>query len=137
MIRDKLLDTSNYPKDHILYSDALNARLGCIKDEFKGNVCREIIMLAPKCYSMAVDGGGDKRKAKGVGKRVTKTLSHDDYKQRYLTRTELIKNIRRMQSFNHVIFNVTQAKVDLSLIDNKRAWVAHNDSLPYGHYKLN
>ena len=85
---------------------------------------------------MAVDGG-DKRKAKGVGKRVTKTLSHDDYKQRYLTRTELIKNIRRMQSFNHVIFNVTQAKVALSFMDNKRAWVAPNDSLPFGHYKLN
>src|SRR3981189_3022759 len=121
MIRDKLLDTSNYPKNHILYSEALNAQLGCIKDEFKGAVCSEIIMLAPKCYSMAVEGG-DKRKAKGVGRRVTATLTHDDYKQRYLTRTELVKNVRRMQSFNHVIFNITQAKVALSFMDNKRAW---------------
>ena len=136
MIRDKLLDTSNYPKNHILYSDALNAQLGCIKDEFKGAVCSEIIMLAPKCYSMAVEGG-DKRKAKGVGRRVTATLTHDDYKQRYLTRTELVKNVKRMQSFNHVIFNITQAKVALSFMDNKRAWLSANDSLPYGHYKLN
>ena len=53
MIRDKLLDISNYPKIHVLFSDALYSQLGCIKDEFKGKVCREIIMLAPKCYSMS------------------------------------------------------------------------------------
>ena len=93
-------------------------------------------MLAPKCYSMALLEGDDKRKAKGVGRRVTATLTHEDYKQRYLTRIELIKNVRRMQSFNHVIFNITQAKVALSFMDNKRAWITHNDSLPYGHYKL-
>ena len=51
MIRDKLLDTSNYPKNQILYSDALNAQLGCIKDEFKGKVCSEIIMLAPSAIA--------------------------------------------------------------------------------------
>src|SRR3981189_1264592 len=136
LLGDKLVARSNYPKNHILYSDALNAQLGCIKDEFKEAVCSEIIILAPKCYSMAVEGG-DKHKAKGVGRRVTATLTHDDYKQRYLTRTELVKNVKRMQSFNHVIFNITQAKVALSFMDNKRAWLSANDSLPYGHYKLN
>ena len=103
----------------------------------RGEVCSEIIMLAPQCYSMSLLESGDKRKAKGVGRRVTATLTHDDYKQRYLTRTELVKNVRRMQSFNHVIFNITQAKVALSFMDNKRAWLSANDSLPYGHYKLN
>src|SRR5258708_2262438 len=44
MIEDELLDTSNYPKDHPLYSDKLNSELGCIKDEFKGAVCEEVVM---------------------------------------------------------------------------------------------
>src|SRR3977135_61936 len=111
MIQDKLLDTSNYPKTHVLYSDALNAQLGCIKDEFKGKVCSEIIMLAPKCYSMALIGGDDKRKAKGVGRRVTKTLIHQDYKERYATRTELIRKDRRMQRLTHTIFNINSAQI--------------------------
>src|SRR5271156_5561519 len=36
MIGDSLLETSNYTKTHKLYNNKLNARLGCIKDEFKG-----------------------------------------------------------------------------------------------------
>jgi hypothetical protein len=137
MIQDGLLDTSNYPKEHALYSNKLNSRLGCIKDEFKGKTCREIVMLAPKCYSMAMsDGGKDQRKAKGVGKSVIQKLSHNDYKQRYITRTELIRQVKRMQSFNHVIFNVTQSKIALSFMDNKRCWLSPNESLPYGHYKI-
>ena len=38
MIKDKLLDTSNYPESHERYSDDLNARLGCVKDELKGKI---------------------------------------------------------------------------------------------------
>src|SRR5204863_6480759 len=41
MIADDLLDTSNYPKTHHLYSNKLNARLGCITDEFKGEAGEE------------------------------------------------------------------------------------------------
>jgi hypothetical protein len=136
MIEDELLDTSNYPPSHPLYSDSLNARLGCIKDEFKGATCSEIIMLAPKCYSMSLLNGSVKTKAKGVGRRVTQTLTHEDYRQRYMTQTELIKTIKRMQSFKHVIYNIAQAKIALSFMDNKRYWLSDNDSLPYGHYKI-
>src|SRR5277367_5295066 len=34
MIKDELLDTSNYPKTHENYSNTLNAKLGCVKDEW-------------------------------------------------------------------------------------------------------
>ena len=61
MIADELLDTSNYPKTHNLYSNKLNARLGCIKDEFKGETCEEVVLLAPKCYIFKF--AGDKNKA--------------------------------------------------------------------------
>src|SRR5277367_4213799 len=55
MIEDELLDTSNYPKTHAKYSNTLNAKLGCVKDEFKGAKCSEIVMLTPKCYSMRIE----------------------------------------------------------------------------------
>jgi hypothetical protein len=93
-------------------------------------------MLAPKCYSMSMVEGKDLRKAKGVSGRVTKAFTHDDYRQRYLTRTELLRSVKRMQSYNHVIFNITQSKVALSFRDNKRYWLTPNYSLPYGHYKI-
>ena len=71
MIKDGLLDTSNYPKTHTHYSNDLNARLGCVKDEFKGRVCTEIVMLTPKCYSMSyLDDNKPKCAAKGVGRDV-------------------------------------------------------------------
>ena len=66
MIEDGLLDTSNYPKDHDLYSNKLNSKLGCIKDEFKGEICEEVILLAPKCYSFKMIGGKPKATAKGL-----------------------------------------------------------------------
>jgi hypothetical protein len=136
MIRDELLDTSNYPKTHPLYSDRLNSRLGCIKDEMKGVEIKEVVMLAPKCYSFEQVDGQTKHTAKGVGKAIKKSLTHRDYKDRYRLRNELKKEVKRMQSFKHVIFNVTQNKIALSFFENKRAWVGKNFSLPYGHHMI-
>ena len=70
MIKDGLLDTSNYAPGHTHYARQHTAQLGCIKDEFKGKVCREIIMLSPKCYSMDIIDSALKMTAKGVGKDV-------------------------------------------------------------------
>ena len=136
MIADGLLDTSNYPKTHPLYSNAMNARLGCIKDEFKGETCQEVVLLAPKCYSFELVGGKTKATAKGVGRTVKNSLCHQDYKDRFLHQTEMSRVVKRMQSFNHHIFNIKQAKIALSFFENKRAWVDSNNSLPYGHYRL-
>ena len=136
MIKDELLDTSNYPKEHPLYSNKLNSRLGCIKDEFKGEMCKEVILLAPKCYSFKLMNDETKSTAKGVGRNVKKTFNHEDYRERYFLKTELRRSIRRMQSFKHHIFNIMQDKVALSFFENKRAWVGDNESLPYGHYLL-
>jgi hypothetical protein len=136
MIADELLDTSNYPQNHELYSNKLNSRLGCIKDEFKGEICQEVVLLAPKCYSFKLVNNSIKATAKGVGKVVKRTLTHDDYRQRFFMRTELRKDIQRMQSYNHVIYNIKQRKIALSFFENKRGWLDDNNSLPYGHYRL-
>jgi len=129
-----LLDTSNYPIDHPLFSNNLNAKLGCVKDEFQGKVCSEVIFLAPKCYSFQyADGSAPKQACKGVRKGI---LTHADYRERFETKTELVKIVRRMQSFDHHIFNLKQNKIALSFVDNKGAWTSNNTSLPYGHYRL-
>src|SRR3977135_4381336 len=136
MIEDELLDTSNYPKDHELYSNKLNSRLGCIKDEFKGVVCKEVVLLAPKCYSFELIGGKVKATAKGVGRSVRERLTHQDYRDRFQQKTELNRTVNRLQSYDHKIFQISQDKIALSWFENKRAWINDNASLPYGHYKL-
>ena len=61
MASDGLLDTSNYPTSHVLYSNAHKAELGCIKDEFCGVAYSEFILLRPKSYSMLSSTSNKKR----------------------------------------------------------------------------
>ena len=80
--------------------------------------------------------GKNKATAKGVGRVVARGMTHQDYVDRYENKNMLIKEVKRMQSFNHVIFNVVHKKIALLFTENKRAWVDDNYSLSYGHYKL-
>src|SRR3977135_3933616 len=52
MVEDELLDKSNYPHDHHLFSERLKAVLGCIKDEVVGERILEAVLLKPKAYSL-------------------------------------------------------------------------------------
>ena len=61
-------DTSNYPKDHLLYNDKNKKALGKMKDECGGEVIEEVVAVRPKMYSVEV-GKKNIRKAKGVKKK--------------------------------------------------------------------
>jgi hypothetical protein len=137
MFEDNLLDTSNYPKNHPLFSVNNKAKLGCIKDEVCGEVLEDAIFLKPKCYSMiTVSGKCDKKTAKGVQYCVRQALRHAEYVKVYELQEELACNVRRFHSKNHIVSTIEERKWALSATDNKRAWVRVNESLPYGHYKL-
>jgi hypothetical protein len=82
MCNDGLLDTSNFPSNHPLFSVNRKAHLGCIKDESGGCVDPyvEWIFLRPKCYSMLTASHCELKRAKGVQKSVIKNdIQHDDY----------------------------------------------------------
>ena len=61
-------DTSNYPKEHPLYSITNKKVLGKMKDECGGDVIQEVIAVRPKMYS--VISKKNIRKAKGVKKKM-------------------------------------------------------------------
>ena len=63
-----LYDTSNYPKDHLLYNDRNKKALGKMKDECGGEAINEVIAVRPKMYSVDLQGKKNIRKAKGVKK---------------------------------------------------------------------
>jgi hypothetical protein len=136
MAVDGLLDTSNYPKEHALFSNAHKAELNCIKDEFAGVPYSEFILLRPKAYSMRPAGGEmvtSKRKCKGVVKRKIRTLTHAEFKETFLCQREVSLQCRRMQAQLHVVYTIGQYKIALSFADDKRCWHSNNFSLPYGH----
>ena len=135
MQQDGLLDTSNYAKNHSMFSESHKAQLGCIKDEFCGHACREFILLRPKSYSMKMNDANefDKKKSKGVPRRKIKLFKHEDFCNVFFRQTEISTNNRRMQTIKHVVYNVEQHKIALSYADDKRAWYSNNFSLPYGH----
>jgi len=134
MAVDGLLDTSNYPNTHALFSNAHKAELDCIKDEFCGVPYSEFVLLRPKSYSMlSCSDNTSKRKCKGIVKRKVQAFSHNDYKKTWQLQTEMGAHCRRMQSKLHVVYNIDQYKIALSYTDDKRCWFSNNFSLPYGH----
>jgi hypothetical protein len=137
MLRDDLLDTSNYPRHHALYSDRNKAKLGCIKDEVCGEELQEAILLRPKCYSMITASGlANKKTAKGIQYCVRQSIKHEEYAKVFELQQEQACTVRRFQSTNHVVNTIELTKWALSAADNKRAWISSNESLPFGHYKL-
>jgi len=75
MLRDGLLDSSNYPENHPLYSTKYRSKLGCVKDESCGKTFNEWIFLRPKCYSLRYEDGDVKKTAKGVQRYIHKFVS--------------------------------------------------------------
>ena len=131
-----VLDTSNYPKDHPLYSNVNTSRLGCFKDEAKGKKIVEFICLCPKQYSFILEGGKHDNRAKGVKSYKRDTLTHEDYRLVYETHEFKAVTQQFLQSRHHLMRTIRQTRCALSPWEDKRAWDSPNRSYPYGYYKL-
>ena len=129
-----MVDFSNYPTTHPLYSNDNKARLGCFKDELAGREIEEMILLRPKMYSIKVKDDADEiKRAKGIGRSVVKNLRHFDYQQAYHQTRESTVQMTVLRSFSHTVHTHTFRKRGLSCWDDKRVWVGMNESLPHGH----
>jgi len=107
MLRDDLLDSSNYVNTHVLWSSKNKARLGCIKDEVCGEVLREAVLLKPKCYSMiTLNNKHNKKTAKGVQRCVREAITHERYLEVLLIQKEVMCNMCRFDSQDHIVFTI-------------------------------
>ena len=141
MFSDGLLDTSNYPHFHDLYSKKYENKVGLFKDESAGKEDYvEWVFLRPKCYSLLSADGTSSHKAKGV-KRNTH-LTHQQYLEVYKsfdpttnphTSTCITVSQRNIVSKQHQLQTICYSKRALSIMDDKRMWVGQNVSVPYGH----
>ena len=154
MKADGLLDTSNFPHEHTLYSSENANKIGLFKDESGAAIVyKEWIFLRPKCYSLLSDKNVASKKAKGVVRSVVSNeITHRDYKRIYESTLPTVEEEEedgpsqpskvmrvtqsRIGSVNHQLYTITTTKVALSAKDDKRCWLSANKSLPYGHHSI-
>ena len=102
-----LYDTSDYPKDNPLHSEANKKVLGKMKDERAGCPIAEYVSLCSKMYSILEAAGGNITKAKGVQKAVMKKhIRHEQYKESVLGKRTFHQGMDVLRSERHRIYTV-------------------------------
>ena len=115
-----LYDTSNYDKEHFLYSE-MNKKVGKFKDATAGDPVMEFVGLRAKMYSMVTRGGKDKKAGKGIKKSVLKKeVKHEDFKDCLMEKREYQHHMMGFRSHQHQIYTIKHTKKSLSPFDDKR-----------------
>jgi hypothetical protein len=135
---DKLMDFSDYPSNHFLYSNENKKVNGKFKDETKSVLIEEFIALKSKMYIARLITGKDKLAAKGVK---THVINNDLKAVMYTESLNLGKVFYNKQyqivSKKHQIFTKEIQKLTLSGFDDKRYICKDNIStLAFGNYNL-
>ncbi|RWS22921.1 hypothetical protein B4U80_03200 [Leptotrombidium deliense] len=135
-------DTSDYPKDHYLFSNENKKVIGKFKDEMNGNQIYQFVGLKSKMYAFQtkqLNECEEVKKAKGTKTYVVKKeLKFQNYYDILMKKSNtLYKQQNVIRSVKHEIYSQTINKVALSYNDDKRIKLEDGiSSLPYGHYKL-
>ena len=137
--KDEWFDTSEYPKDHFLYSSRNAKVLGKMKDECAGDYVEEFVGLRSKMYSLLTcNPSHSKKTAKGVKRGfVKKHVKHAMYKKTLIERKCTYANFVNFRSKAHKIETVNFHRTCLSAYDDKRFVLDDGiTTLAYGHYSM-
>ena len=133
-----LYDTSDYPKEHKLYSNINKKVLGKMKDECNGTPIVEFVGLTSKMYSILKADEKNIKKAKGVKKNVVKKqIKHEQYKQALFAKEQLWHGMNIIRSEGHEIYGMHLNKISLSPFDTKR-WICDDGihTKAYGYNEM-
>ena len=131
-------DTSDYPKEHVCFSNDNKKVIGKFKDEAKPII--EFCGHRAKMYTFLTEEKG-KSVAKGIKRNQIKKLKMDQYKRALFgeTKEELRHTVsfNLLRSTNHQMNSIRVTKTGLSAIDDKRYILPDNvNTLALGHYKI-
>ena len=120
-----IMDYSNYPINHHLFSDVKKAKPGYLKNENGANIMTEVIGLRSKCYATSVREVNTQHTTtsvvcKGVGKRARESLTMSTYRECITTAREIKTSMYCIRSKNHDLFTQKIRKIALSTFDDKR-----------------
>lgn len=138
-----IMDFSNYPKNHKLFSQSNKSKLGYFKDELGGSLmCKEFIGLRAKCYALKLQQNEtklEKKVCKGLGRIAIKNrLKFDHYKQCLFSKKNFRFDYHSIKSTKQNVKTVRINKKALSHFDSKR-WIFNCGihSSPYGSKLIN
>jgi hypothetical protein len=134
-----LFDTSNFPKDHPLYSNVNCKVVGTMKSETAEHQAVSFCGLRSKMYSLHVPSLNiPKMTAKGIKKSyVEKNLKHELYEDvlRYGITTSA--NFCVIRSKDHIVRTERIGKICLSAMDDKRYVLKDGvNTLAHGHFRI-
>ena len=129
-------DTSNFPKDHRLYSTDNHRVVGKFKSETAEVAPKQFVGLRSKMYSLYIGKEKPAKTAlKGIAKSyVKKHVCHQAFLKTLLTKQCTTAQFHAFRQVNHKIQTWEITKICLSAFDDKRYLL--NDgvhSLAYGH----
>jgi hypothetical protein len=129
-------DTSDYPKDHPIYSITNKKVLGKMKDEAASVPPEEFVGLKSKMYSLLA-GKQAKKTAKRVVKSAIRDLHHESYLHTLFAEEILMAEMPVIRAEKHELYTMTINKIGLSPYDDKRYILEDGiSSYAYGHYKI-
>jgi hypothetical protein len=141
--KDAYLDTSNYPREHFLYSERNALVVGKMKDECSSLPALEFVGLRSKMYSLLIskdDCGNDvvKKTAKDIKKEYIKIHKrHEMYVETLHSKQTTAADFLNFCSRCHRIETVHFNKVCLTPYDEKKYVLSDGvNTLAYGHYLL-
>ena len=132
-----LFDTSNYPKDHFLYSEERKKAVGYFKDEMGGTPIFQFVGLRPKMYSILTKND-NKKTAKGISKNtIQKHLKHEEYLQSLFKGNRFYHKMKYIRSNHHDIYTTAIKKASICPLDDKRFILKDGiKSLAYNHFRI-
>lgn len=139
-----IMDYSNYPSQHRMYSNDRKSQLGFFKDEFCGKLkCVEFVGLRSKCYAMNLVNTEtkeqtEKKVCKGIGKTaIANKLQFEKYKNCLINHKIIRETFHSIRSVKHNLQTVSITKKALSFVDTKR-WLLNCGihSFPYGSIQI-
>ena len=95
--------------------------IGLFKDELGGKIMKEFCALRAKTYTYLMDDDSEKKKAKGIKKRIIKRrLMFENYKDSLLNDNTILRSQLRFKSGHHDVYTEEANKTALNSNDDKR-----------------
>ncbi|OXA41924.1 hypothetical protein Fcan01_23329 [Folsomia candida] len=132
-----IFDTSNYPKDHFLFSLKNKKIPGKLQDEKAGFLIKSYASPKAKMLSLEVVDGVNivdiHKRAKGIKKNVIKhDLSHENFKEVVLNEILTYATMNSFRSINHQMGSYCITKIGMHSFDDKRYLYSNINSYAYG-----
>ena len=116
----QMMDFSNFPKNHYLYSNENKKSLFHFKDENPFDYISQFCGLRPKLYAIKTVNDQNYIRSKGYSKNFSKTfLSFDTYKECHNTLQDFRFPFKSIRGYDHHLFSILQNKIVLSNFDSK------------------